>query len=662
MATNRTLIATKNRFFHTLNNTRLSLSTSTRQSCSFHHQSYRRLHVQHHRSPVSTSPLTGGARFSTSSFASKPTSTAPVASPAVPSSPCSAPAISTRKSGAALSARGNGANAVAAAVVNSRPAVAASLPFSYDPTGLSGSAVKKPSCDNLNLKNSFYRRKLPEHLVSFTSPKGKQLFREMLTEGYGEGYFSLVGNFTTQSEPAYCGPSSLAMVLNSLEVDPQRQWKGAWRWYSDELLECCAPAEQVKAKGITFNQFACLSKCHCDVQVRRANQVSLEQFKQDLEMVCSRDDIHMVVSFSRKALGQTGDGHFSPIGGYVPKAGMVLVLDTARFKYPSYFVSVESLWKSLFPIDAETGSSRGYFLLSANPDQPAISLCKIPKTASSTLTATAKDMEKLNLSRIGAPSAEGVLKDAKNATAAALTNNNATTASSQTTAAVASTGSGTVASTTPTSTCSSSAATLSNTTAHTIDNKMSWTSLAQTFCKDLPSRIQIENPQTLKEMISVVLQGVPREYAFWISQQQAHRLRDTTELIESIRSTKLYSLVSSAFPAPVSMTGDDLQLREDRLARQQHEGALVFGTLFLMSSPSTLFLTLPGAVSREFEELRRVALESSNDDAAGVVANIDEHRVLKEEVERMRSGIVELVNSFCCCGTKTTPSPEGSAA
>ncbi|KAF9991396.1 hypothetical protein BGZ79_004565, partial [Entomortierella chlamydospora] len=135
-----------------------------------------------------------------------------------------------------------------------------SLPFSYDPTGLSAQSIKKPSCDDMNLKNSFYRRKLPEHLISFTSPKGKKLFREMLEGGYGEGYFSLVGNFTTQSEPAFCGPSSLAMVLNSLEVDPQRQWKGAWRWYSDELLECCAPAEQVKAKGITFNQFACLSK------------------------------------------------------------------------------------------------------------------------------------------------------------------------------------------------------------------------------------------------------------------------------------------------------------------------------------------------------------------------------------------------------------------
>ncbi|KAG0078440.1 hypothetical protein BGZ90_005226 [Linnemannia elongata] len=637
MATNRTLIATKNRLLHSLYNTRLTLST--RPSCPSH-QSYRRLHFHQHRNPTSSSVAVvgGGAHFSTSSIASKPTTSAPVASPAVPSTPCSAPAVSVRKGGPASNARVN--EAAAAAVVNSRPAIAAALPFSYDPTGLSGQAAKKPSCDNLNLKNSFYRRKLPEHLVSFTSPKGKQLFREMLSEGYGEGYFSLVGNFTTQSEPAYCGPSSLAMVLNSLEVDPQRQWKGAWRWYSDELLECCAPAEQVKAKGITFNQFACLSKCHCDVQVRRANQVSLEQFKQDLEMVCSRDDIHMVVSFSRKALGQTGDGHFSPIGGYVPKAGMVLVLDTARFKYPSYFVSVEKLWESLFPIDAETGSSRGYFLLSANPNQPAISLCKIPKTASSTLAATAKDLEKLNLNSTGtvaAPSAEGVLRDAKNTTAASLDDSKAASASATTT--------------TPASTCSSGAATLSNTSAHTIDNKMSWTSLAQTFCKDLPSRIQIENPQTLNRMISVVLQGVPREYAFWISQQQAHRLRDTTELIESIRSTKLYSLVSTAFPAPV-FAGEDSQSQEARLARQQHEGALVFGTLFLMSSPSTLFLTLPSEVSREFEQLRTVALESNG---------VDEHRVLKEEVERMRLGIVDLVNSFCCCGTKTTAAPEGTA-
>lgn len=115
--------------------------------------------------------------FSTSKRTYKPLSSAPAASPAV-SSP-SAIAAASRKP---PSPPPVAAAAAAAAVSSSN----AALPFSYDPTGLSTQAVKKPSCDNLNLKNSFYRRKLPEHLVSFTSPKGKQLFRQMLESGYGK--------------------------------------------------------------------------------------------------------------------------------------------------------------------------------------------------------------------------------------------------------------------------------------------------------------------------------------------------------------------------------------------------------------------------------------------------------------------------------------------
>jgi hypothetical protein len=34
------------------------------------------------------------------------------------------------------------------------------------------------------------------------------------------------------------------------------------------------------------------------------------------------------VSYTRKAFGQTGDGHFSPIGGYHSARDLVLILDT----------------------------------------------------------------------------------------------------------------------------------------------------------------------------------------------------------------------------------------------------------------------------------------------------------------------------------------------
>lgn len=54
----------------------------------------------------------------------------------------------------------------------------------------------------------------------------QKLFSEALRDGTMEGYFKLGSHFQTQSEPAYCGLATLSMVLNSLEIDPGRKWKG----------------------------------------------------------------------------------------------------------------------------------------------------------------------------------------------------------------------------------------------------------------------------------------------------------------------------------------------------------------------------------------------------------------------------------------------------
>ncbi|KAI8378062.1 Phytochelatin synthase-domain-containing protein [Radiomyces spectabilis] len=236
-----------------------------------------------------------------------------------------------------------------------------------------------------DLSKSFYQRQLPTHLVRFASPEGKALFRKAMDVGHAENFFPLTGNFTTQSEPAFCGPSSLAMVLNALEVDPKRIWKGNWRWFSDELLDCCATTEQMKENGITFGQFACLAGCHANVVVKQAPTFTFEEFKQDVADVTARSDQFMVISFSRKTLQQTGDGHFSPIGAYNPENDMVLVLDTARYKYPSYWCDIKTLYESMKPIDKETGRPRGYFLLSYDTENPPMRKCKTGSESSCSL-------------------------------------------------------------------------------------------------------------------------------------------------------------------------------------------------------------------------------------------------------------------------------------
>ncbi|KAL7464180.1 hypothetical protein ACHAXS_004518 [Conticribra weissflogii] len=111
---------------------------------------------------------------------------------------------------------------------------------------------------------SFYQRVLPKTLTSFTSLEGKTRFAQALQSKQAESYFPLSQQFLTQMDPAYCGISTLVLVLNALAMDPNVRWRGGWRWYGDEsmLLErCCLEEERVRREGITLEEFGGLARC-----------------------------------------------------------------------------------------------------------------------------------------------------------------------------------------------------------------------------------------------------------------------------------------------------------------------------------------------------------------------------------------------------------------
>jgi hypothetical protein len=68
----------------------------------------------------------------------------------------------------------------------------------------------------------FYRRPLPSNCIDFSSPQGKELFGQAQAAGHMACFFILAAQFRTQDEPAFCGLSTLVMVLNSLCIDPGR--------------------------------------------------------------------------------------------------------------------------------------------------------------------------------------------------------------------------------------------------------------------------------------------------------------------------------------------------------------------------------------------------------------------------------------------------------
>lgn len=211
----------------------------------------------------------------------------------------------------------------------------------------------------------FYRRPLPSSCIAFSSTEGRQLFREALELGGMEGYFALAEQFHTQAEPAFCGLGTMVVVLNALAIDPGRIWRGVWRWYGEEMLDCCQSLPAIQETGITLEEFVCISRCNgAKVTAHRYIERSLDEFRQDVKHITSTaHGIHMVAAYSRKVLGQTGDGHFSPIGGYHPQRDLVLLLDVARFKYPPHWVPLPLLWEAFEPPDPATNRSRGYVLL-----------------------------------------------------------------------------------------------------------------------------------------------------------------------------------------------------------------------------------------------------------------------------------------------------------
>ncbi|CAG9330565.1 unnamed protein product [Blepharisma stoltei] len=236
------------------------------------------------------------------------------------------------------------------------------------------------------MNQSLYKRRLPHQLIAFASNRGKQIFKEALDEGNMESYFELSQQFLTQDRPEDCGLSTLVMVLNTLGIDPGKTWHYPWRWYSEDLLHC----GQRDPDGIELNEFVQLALCNktwamgfypaiqkekemkinikssCNLHPENVHFrfASLDTFRSAIVSASRRSGFVIAVNSSRKALEQTGEGHYSPLGGYHSGTDMCLLLDVARFKYPAYWLPVPLMYEALERKDPASGNSRGFILLS----------------------------------------------------------------------------------------------------------------------------------------------------------------------------------------------------------------------------------------------------------------------------------------------------------
>ena len=253
---------------------------------------------------------------------------------------------------------------------------------------------------------SFKGRVLQEPAISLQSCAGVAMIAKVLNKqkgsiesteskihedkgGVENIFITLISHLRTQDNPSFCGLGSLVTVLNSLNIDPGRPWQvSVWRYYEETMLGCCVPIEIIRKKGMSLDQFACLASCNgLYTQLFRpvehpsddpnsnksVTKISLDEFRDAVRQCTSRGTkLVMVISYSRTKVNQSGGGHFAPIAAYEEDTDMVLILEVARFKYPSHWLPLQAVYKAMEDIDPESKKSRGFVIMSSHADNISI--------------------------------------------------------------------------------------------------------------------------------------------------------------------------------------------------------------------------------------------------------------------------------------------------
>lgn len=231
-------------------------------------------------------------------------------------------------------------------------------------------------------------------LVAFGSDEGLARF----ARAAGKIDFPALANqFEPQSNVAFCGPTSAAIVLNAVRSRSPELPRDRSRLRAEDLqslppgFELAVPRftqDNVIAKGqktraqILGEPVSLDGKPVRDVgyqlrqfdEMLRANGLAtrlvvvddhrpLDEIRAELAENLQRPGDYVIVNYRREAIGQRGGGHISPLGAFDAESDSFLVLDVNPASAGWVWVPTATLVRGMRTLD--TVENRGYVLVQA---------------------------------------------------------------------------------------------------------------------------------------------------------------------------------------------------------------------------------------------------------------------------------------------------------
>ncbi len=231
-------------------------------------------------------------------------------------------------------------------------------------------------------------------LVSWHTAEGvKRLERSQ----YKTDFFTLANHFQSQQNAFSCGPTSSAIILNSLRLNNKtipkpssdsivkpselqlfpKQYNPNLRRYTEENVHIPnvktraqflgAPIlfknKEIKDYGYQLHQLDALLKAHKLTVIKRvvSDTLSETQIRQELISNMQQKDDYVLVNYKRSALQQKGSGHISPLGAYDKQSDSLLIMDVNPTQAGWVWVNIRTLISAMNTYD--TIENRGYLLI-----------------------------------------------------------------------------------------------------------------------------------------------------------------------------------------------------------------------------------------------------------------------------------------------------------
>ena len=229
-------------------------------------------------------------------------------------------------------------------------------------------------------------------LLAFASEEG---LSRLSRSGARADFAMLANQFEAQSNAAFCGPTTAAIVLNALSGERPELPRDRSRLRSDDLKHLPASVDLTLPRFTQDNVFDKSPKTRAQVlgepmlvegktlrdvgfQVRQLDallkahgaQTRLvivgasspdDEIRDDLRRNLERPGDYVIVNYTRSAVGQRGGGHISPLGAYDAASDSFLVLDVNPATAGWVWMPTATLVKGMRSFD--TVENRGYIVV-----------------------------------------------------------------------------------------------------------------------------------------------------------------------------------------------------------------------------------------------------------------------------------------------------------